>query len=214
VVLQLLRFSVLASLVGLPLMLGARTVEERPKVLVSVFNKAGVDDATVLLAEKMVSQIYEEAGLSIIWKNCLAQPELERERYIETVDNRHFVLSIEHQARTLETDIYGVAFLGEDGSGSYCNVFYDRIAELNHRGRASEATILESVDRIIYSILQRFNLEWKIRTLNLFTQAAKRHPWVGWHLSIKGLRCTFPACPINADTRRSVSECWRGLWLA
>ena len=83
----------------------------RPKVLVSVFNKAGVDDATVLLAEKMVSQTYEEAGLSIIWKNCLAQPELERERCIETVDNRHFVLSIEHQARTLETDIYGVAFL-------------------------------------------------------------------------------------------------------
>lgn len=94
------------------------------------------------LAEKMVSQIYEEAGLSIIWKNCLAQPELECERCIETVDNRHFVLSIEHQARTLETDIYGVAFLGEDGSGSYCDVFYDRIAELHHRGRASEATIL------------------------------------------------------------------------
>jgi hypothetical protein len=29
-----------------------------------------------------------------------------------------------------------------------------------------------SVDRIIYSIFQRFNLEWKNRTLNLFTQAA------------------------------------------
>ncbi len=28
------------------------------------------------------------------------------------------------------------------------------------------------VDRIIYSIFQRFNLEWKNRTLNLFTQAA------------------------------------------
>jgi putative transposase len=29
-----------------------------------------------------------------------------------------------------------------------------------------------SVDRIIYSIFQRFNLEWKTRTLKLFTQAA------------------------------------------
>jgi len=28
------------------------------------------------------------------------------------------------------------------------------------------------VDRIIYSIFQRFNLEWKTRTLRLFTQAA------------------------------------------
>jgi len=31
---------------------------------------------------------------------------------------------------------------------------------------------LESVDRIIYSIFQRFNLEWRIRRLSLFTQAA------------------------------------------
>jgi len=34
---------------------------------------------------------------------------------------------------------------------------------------------VESVDRIIYSIFQRFNLEWKSRTLKLFTQAAWRH---------------------------------------
>jgi len=145
VVLQLLRFSVLVSLVGLPFILDARTVEERPKVLVSVFNNAGVDDATVLLAEKMASQIYEQAGLSIIWKNCLAQAEPKRERCIQKVDNRHFVLHIEHRARTLETDIYGVAFLGEDGSGVFCDVFYDPIAELHRRGRASEATILAIV---------------------------------------------------------------------
>jgi hypothetical protein len=28
---------------------------------------------------------------------------------------------------------------------------------------------VESVDRIIYCIFQRFNLEWKTRTLNLFS---------------------------------------------
>lgn len=31
---------------------------------------------------------------------------------------------------------------------------------------------VQSVDRIIYSIFQRFNLEWKTRTLSVFTQAA------------------------------------------
>jgi transposase-like protein len=31
---------------------------------------------------------------------------------------------------------------------------------------------VKSVDRIIYSIFQRFNLEWKTRTLRVFTQAA------------------------------------------
>jgi len=31
---------------------------------------------------------------------------------------------------------------------------------------------VKSVDRIIYSIFQRFTLEWRTRTLKLFTQAA------------------------------------------
>ena len=31
---------------------------------------------------------------------------------------------------------------------------------------------VKSVDRIIYSIFYRFNLEWKTRTLEAFTQAA------------------------------------------
>ena len=31
---------------------------------------------------------------------------------------------------------------------------------------------VESVDRIIYSIFPRFDLEWKTRTRSLFTQAA------------------------------------------
>jgi len=31
---------------------------------------------------------------------------------------------------------------------------------------------VQSVDRILYSIFHRFNLEWKNRTLRVFTQAA------------------------------------------
>jgi hypothetical protein len=31
---------------------------------------------------------------------------------------------------------------------------------------------LESVDRTVYSIFQRFNLEWRTRRLSLFTQTA------------------------------------------
>lgn len=104
-VLPLLRVSVLVSLVGFPLMLDARTLEEHPQVFVSVLNDAGVDNVTVLSAEKLASWIYGQAGLSIIWKNCLAQPELKSERCIQTVDNRHLVLHIVHRSRTLETSM-------------------------------------------------------------------------------------------------------------
>jgi putative transposase len=44
------------------------------------------------------------------------------------------------------------------------------VIALFRRGAAPDQA--DGVDRIIYSIFQRFNLEWRTRTLNLFTQAA------------------------------------------
>ena len=53
------------------------------------------------------------------------------------------------------------------------NVIERCFVEVRRRTRPMVCFVnLESVDRIIYSIFQRFNLEWKTRTLNLFTQAA------------------------------------------
>ena len=143
--LQRLRFSVLIILAGLLPMANARRVKENQSVLVSVVDDAGVHDATVLVAEKMASQIYEHAGLLVVWKNCASEPGPRRQGCIETVDSGHLVLHIVHNTQTLGADVYGVAFLGEDGSGSYCDVFYDRIAALYHRGRTNEAKILAVV---------------------------------------------------------------------
>jgi transposase-like protein len=53
------------------------------------------------------------------------------------------------------------------------NVIERCFVEVRRRTRPMACFVnVESVDRIIYSIFQRFNLEWKTRTLNLFTQAA------------------------------------------
>src|SRR5438477_176265 len=53
------------------------------------------------------------------------------------------------------------------------NVIERCFVEVRRRTRPMVCSVnVESVDRIIYSIFQRFNLEWKTRTLNLFTQAA------------------------------------------
>jgi len=62
---------------------------------------------------------------------------------------------------------------------SFCgttNVIERCFVEVGRRTRPMVCLVdVESVDRIIDSIFQRFNLEWKTRTLNLFTQAASRH---------------------------------------
>jgi putative transposase len=53
------------------------------------------------------------------------------------------------------------------------NVIERCFVEVRRRTRPMVCFVnVKSVDRIIYSIFQRFNLEWKTRTLNLFTQAA------------------------------------------
>jgi putative transposase len=53
------------------------------------------------------------------------------------------------------------------------NVIERCFVEVRRRTRPMVCFVnVENVDRIIYSIFQRFNLEWKTRTLNLFTQAA------------------------------------------
>ena len=53
------------------------------------------------------------------------------------------------------------------------NVIERCFVEVRRRTRPMVCFVnVASVDRIIYSIFQRFNLEWKTRTLSVFTQAA------------------------------------------
>ena len=53
------------------------------------------------------------------------------------------------------------------------NIFEPCFVEVRRRTRPMVCFVnVQSVDRIIYFIFQRFNLEWKNRTLKLFTQAA------------------------------------------
>jgi putative transposase len=53
------------------------------------------------------------------------------------------------------------------------NIIERCFVEVRRRTRPMVCFVnVQSVDRIIYSIFQRFNLEWKARTLRVFTQAA------------------------------------------
>ena len=53
------------------------------------------------------------------------------------------------------------------------NIIERCFVEVRRRTRPMVCFVnVQSVDHIMYSIFQRFNLEWKTRTLRLFTQAA------------------------------------------
>ena len=66
-------------------------------------------------------------------------------------------------------------------SEPYTPTAHTRVTREPHRGVYDRAAApvpmvcfvnVESGDRIIYSIFQRFNLEWNTRTLSVFAQAA------------------------------------------
>jgi len=53
------------------------------------------------------------------------------------------------------------------------NIIERCFVEVRRRTRPMVCFVnVQSIDRIIYSIFYRFNLEWKTRTLEVFTQVA------------------------------------------
>jgi len=139
---NLLRVCVLLSFVSALTMAEGQAALHRTRIVVSVFNAAGLDPNTLREAEITAQAIFQQAGLTILWKNCPAQPGQESESCVQKMENRHLVLHIEHQPRTLAADAYGVAFLGAVGWGMYCDVFSDRISDLHRHTRLSESRIL------------------------------------------------------------------------
>ena len=141
-----LRVTVVAGFVALSVLLEAHSNErdaaDRVQIVVSVFNRAGAPVQAVLGAETIAAKIYERGGVIIVWRNCSTEVQPDLERCGAANKPGEIVLNIEHQALTRTADIYGVAFLGQDGRGKFCDVFYDRILTLHHSGRVSEETIL------------------------------------------------------------------------
>jgi hypothetical protein len=141
-----LRVGMVASLAALSVLAEGRSKDREvagsQHIVVAVFNRAGAPAETVLRAETMAAKIYESGGLVIHWKNCSIEEQPNLERCGGANNPGELVLNIEHQGQTGSADAYGMAFLGQDGRGKFCDVFYDRILELHHSGRASEETIL------------------------------------------------------------------------
>jgi hypothetical protein len=48
--------------------------DERPQLVVSVYNDAGVSAPVLLQAEQEAAKIFDRAGLDVVWQNCSTSP--------------------------------------------------------------------------------------------------------------------------------------------
>jgi putative transposase len=109
----------------------------------------------IYLAESRAQAVVAFRAFRSRW--CRAYPAMVRRLQQDLPDLLSFFAFPRHLWRKLRTT----------------NVIERCFVEVRRRTRPMVCFVnVESVDRIIYSIFQRFNLEWKTRTLNLFTQAA------------------------------------------
>jgi hypothetical protein len=125
---------------------GMASAEGMPaRITVLVNNSAGVPAAVLKQAEQEAARIFRPARVEIVWMNCGEESVMEDGVCREVPGPNRFVLHIVPTGKTSTDLVFGVAFLGEDGRGKYCNVFFDRIRDAHRDLGTSTSELLGTV---------------------------------------------------------------------
>ncbi len=115
------------------------TAQDRSlEITVLVNDSAGVKPSVLRKAEREAGRLFDAAGIEIQWLNCAETDEC---RHI--LGPKEFVLHIVPGGQTRSDFVFGEAFLGEDGRGQYCDIFFDRLQQT--QGDANLAALLGAV---------------------------------------------------------------------
>src|SRR5690349_822649 len=90
-----------------------------------VLDSVGISPTVLRRTENEASRIFGNAGVEVQWVNCQKRGESENCHHSLRPDE--FMLHIVHHGTTRTDLVFGEAFIGEDGTGKYADVFFDRI---------------------------------------------------------------------------------------
>jgi hypothetical protein len=113
----------------------------RVDLLVVVYNECGVEPALLLRAETDAGRVLSQAGVEVRWQNAgwsTAPPDNTPATEGFTPLGVHVIA----QPRTLGNEVFGIAFVGADGSGQQADVFY---AAVNAHRAQDRAVLLGAV---------------------------------------------------------------------
>lgn len=115
------------------------TASTTAQITVQVRNTARVSASVLRGGEEEAARIFAHAGIDVVWVNC-PNTAIDVSDCLGFEPNE-FALQIVSEGRTLNDSVFGEAFLGEDGTGKFCDVFFGRIQRAN-RGSGTEAALL------------------------------------------------------------------------
>jgi len=103
--------------------------DQPPSLKIYVYNHAGVSEQTLNQAEDRARKIFRQSGVETTWYNCSAHG-MGGANCSGSLDRGTIVVQIVHDTEKLKTEVFGTAFIGRSGYGSYADVFFDRAQQL------------------------------------------------------------------------------------
>ena len=123
------------------------SVAENSPLHVLVYNDAQVSPEILTGAEQRAAEIFSRASFDVNWVNCTHLDSDRDASGCNVVEGPgHLELRIiSHVANSTSDAAFGVAFLGQDGTGRYSDVFWNRAQELHANSNVDIAAVLGSV---------------------------------------------------------------------
>jgi hypothetical protein len=116
---------------------------EPGRIKVMVLDSVGLPTSALARTEKEAARIFGSASIQVQWINCQKKGESENCHHAPLADE--FMLHIVHHGKTKTDLVFGEAFLGEDGSGKYADIFFDRIRDASNPPELDTAQLLGAV---------------------------------------------------------------------
>src|SRR6478672_1999941 len=115
-----------AVVIGLSCQMAAALDGAATQVTVTVSNDASVADGVLIRAERRATTILQAAGVRVVWLDCTEYASSSSRSALDRnpCPASDFSIRVVRKPLTLPDSIFGVSFLGLDGSGHYSDVFY------------------------------------------------------------------------------------------
>jgi len=115
------------------------------QIMILVFDHDSLARSVDVEAEREARGIFRRAGLDILWRNCSVPAETRDPACYKMPGPNQFVVTIVAHSKQPTGDVFGVAFLDDNGQGKYTDVFFDSVNSLHRDTGANLGRLLGAV---------------------------------------------------------------------
>lgn len=116
-----------------------------PTITILVYHPEGLSPQTLAAGEQQATMILRKAGIETRWADCSAGIKKTDDACRQVDVPAQFVVRIVPEPFGPTDTVFGVAFLGIDGTGKYSDVFWNRCEGMHRDSGVNAATLLGTV---------------------------------------------------------------------